>query len=218
LKSATLEGLPQLKLYQNINKFPFLVFLDIVDTKDLTLLVIEGNPTEEALNEAWMNINDAYMGVINGNQDDPETIERNELTVSYNKILRARILIDSIVKIGPNEMLIDQLYSFGYDLPENTDENLEQILKLFTANHKSDYVDLQINTKSDNNFDDDEDTEQKREIDSSYYLETIAIIMAGLKCSIDLSTLSLGLYAALVKQYRQYCKSLLKLQPNVNGN
>lgn len=197
-----------MKLHDNINKLPFTLFLDIVDTKDLKLLIIEGNPTQEQLDKAWETINNAYVNIVNGAKESVEMVEAKELTIEGSKINRAQLLIDVITKIGPREALIEELYSFGYDLPENTDKNLQQIVQAFIANHKRDYVSLQeLKNQTP------EETETPI-IDASYYLETVAIMMAGLKCSIDVNTLTLGLYASLLKQYKQFCKTLLNVQAN----
>lgn len=208
---ATQEGTTPLKLYQSINKLPFNKFLEIVETNDLSLLCIEGEATEEILKETWDKLNADYFDVVNGDKDDSETIEAKTFTIAYNKVCRARAVLDAIVKVGPKEQLIEALYAFDYDLPENTEKNVETIVKLFTANHKRDYIDLQVNTKER-----DEAKGEAQVIDANYYLETIAIMMTSLKCSIDMNSLTLGLYAALIKQYKQHCKSLLKLQSHAN--
>lgn len=201
-----------MKLHNNINKLPFNLFLDIVDTKDLNLLIIDGEFTPEQLQEAWDKINSDYADVINGAKDSVEMAEAKELMSGSNKLNRAKVLIDVIDRIGPNEKLIEELYSFGYSLPENNPKNLKAIVKIFIANHKRDYVALQ---DMKNQIPETTETEE-RVIDASYYLETIAVMMAGLKCSIDINTLTLGLYAALIKQYKQFCASLLKTQANAN--
>jgi len=205
--SATPEDLPPLKLYQNINRLPFTVFLEITDTKDLSLLITQGEATEAELVEAWDKLYAEYHDACNNGEDDSETREVKSFATSYNKVCRARVLLDSIVAIGTHETLIEQLYAFGYDLPENNGKNMERIVALFTANHKRDYIDLQTNTLQR-----EEEQQEATVIDGNYYMNTIAIMIASLKCSIDINSLTLGLYVALIKQYKQHCKSLLKLQ------
>ncbi len=206
------EATPQLVLYQNINKLPFTIFLDIIDTKNLELLVIAGEASEEVLQETWENIYAAYYDALNSDKENTETTEAKDLAINYNKISRARVLLDAIASIGPNETLINELYDFGYNLPANNTKNIDNIIKLFTANHKRDYINLQITTKLS-----EEEQQEITVIDVNYYMETIAIIMTSLKCGIDIHTLTLGLYVALIKQYKQHYKSLLKLQNN-GGN
>ena len=192
------EVKPQLKLYRNINSLPFLIFIDIFETKDFSKLLICGEASKEELEQTWAAIEAEYYDAINDGKDNQEA---KDLTIEYRRICRARKLIDSIAIIGAREALIDELYSFDYPLPEKTGTNTTQIVNLFVANHKRDYVDLQVNTK-----DRQESQNDAPVINAAYFMETIAILMANLKCNIDINTLTLGLYVALLKQNNNLSK------------
>lgn len=210
--SVTSEEKPPLKLCPNINKLLFTTFLEILETEDYSLLIISGEATDEELIEAWNKLHGAYTEALNSGEESPEMQDSRITLVNNSRIMRARTLLDAIVQVGAHKGLVSQLYSFGYDLPECTDKNATRVVELFTANYKRDYVDLQANTLQAEELKQDMPV-----IDTNYYLETIAIIMTSMKCSIDISSLTLGLYVALVKQYKQHCKSILKLQNNGHG-
>ena len=197
---STELGVKQLSTYQNIHKLPLTVFIDVLVTKNLQLLIIDGNATNEDLTPIWETLYAEYMDSIAGAEMRGRLESVKDSAIIQSRINRARITLELIEKIS-DKRLIELLYDYDYPLPPLTADNVELVINTFLAYYKSDFIDLQILAKQDES-EGDEIT-----IDYNYFMSTIVDMNIGMKTNININELSVGAYCAYVNKYREYCKS-----------
>ena len=197
---STELGVKQLSTFQNIHKLPLTVFIDVLVTKNLQLLIIDGNATNEDLTPIWETLYAEYMDSIAGAEMRGRLESVKDSAIIQSRINRARITLELIEKIS-DKRLIELLYDYDYPLPPLTADNVELVINTFLAYYKSDFIDLQILAKQDES-EGDEIT-----IDYNYFMSTIVDMNIGMKTNININELSVGAYCAYVNKYREYCKS-----------
>lgn len=199
-----------LNMYQNIHKLPLTVFIDVLVSKDLTLLITQGIATEEQLLAQWELLYSEYIDAISG----PEMIGKMETlkdsALVQSKISRGKLILD-IISTLPDDRLIELLYSFNYPLPQFNGSNHELVINTFIAYYKNDFMNLQIMA-------DQPDSKEVVTIDYNYFMSTIVDMNVGMKSNININELSVGAYCAYVNKYRQYCKTMSKNNKNVDDS
>lgn len=203
-----------LSMYQNIHKLPLTVFIDILTTKDYSLLITQGNATNEQLAAQWELLYTEYIEAISGSEMKGKMEAVKDTVTLQSKLGSAEKIItvlSTLTDPAHIEKIIDLLYLFNYPLPAFNGENHESVINAFIAYYKSDYIDLQVMASTES-----ESTEEII-IDYGYFMSTIVDMNIGMKSNININDLSVGAYCAYINKYRQYCKSMSKTVENDNN-
>ena len=205
---SKIEVTKPLNMYQNIHKLPLSIFIDILTSKNYNLLIIEGAATIEQLEAQWQLLFNEYTELIGGTEiiNKIETVK--DIALLESKLKRAMALLE-IIQIKQSEALYEMLYEFDYPLPIKKDysiENLNNVLKIFIAHYKRDYLELQTSAMTIEN----NQSSEVQKIDYNYFLKTIISMSTGFKMDININNLSVGAYCAYVNQYKQYCETMSK--------
>jgi hypothetical protein len=193
-----------LKLFQDLS-IPFSKYIEILINKDLNLLIIEGNATENELSDAWQIINELYIEAI-GDLDTKIRIE-SAREIAY---LEGRINIaNSIIKqleYGYSDALIQMLSSFGYIISiEPNEANLEAYINQFNGYLKVELLELQEKLNEI-----DKVEKKETEITKQYFEKIIVAIELTFKFQISVEKITTAKYCEYVNSYNNHIKNLEK--------
>lgn len=118
-KGQSKTGTSSYKLYRNIADLPLVRFIDAYVDNNLSVLVIEGNPPEQEINEAWFDIRVQYADAIG------DTNFRNYATVKGQVANleitneKARILITELSMHYCTQLhdRLNKLFNYKFNLP-----------------------------------------------------------------------------------------------------
>ena len=193
-----------LKLFQDLS-IPFSKYIEILVNKDLNLLIIEGNATENELSDAWQTINELYIEAI-GDLDTKIRIE-SAREIAY---LEGRINIaNSIIKqleYGYSDALIQMLSSFGYIISiEPNEANLKAYINQFNGYLKAELLELQEKLNEI-----DKVEKKETEITKQYFEKIIVAIELTFKFQISVEKITTAKYCEYVNSYNNHIKNLEK--------
>jgi hypothetical protein len=131
------------KLYQDCSKLELDRFLDVLYDKDFDRLIIEGQPPEQVIKDAWNKIYLQYTELANDGSHN-EVLDK----VTQVNVLNGRIiLINGIVahlEIGYDEDLVKMLNQLGIPCDLKADEDPAKKLKAVNARAKRMVVQMEI--------------------------------------------------------------------------
>jgi hypothetical protein len=136
-KMPKIEALTPLKLYRSIHELPLIIFIDCLCDQKYINLVINGEPSESELIEVWQDLFQQYTELIGGKEMMSQMADIRKSLKFESRITRIENLL-KMINVHPADALIEQLYSFGYDLPKMKEngENAEKIINRFIALYK----------------------------------------------------------------------------------
>jgi len=200
-----------MKLYTTIHKLPLQIFIDIIVDEDLKLLIIEGEASEEVLNETWQNILNEYTQAISNKEvinkiDETKNLLKKETTIK---------IIDSMlrmIELKPCEELFNLLYLFNYPIPklEYSEENLRAILPTFLAHYKKERFDYQLLIKSIEEKSKGKNKDVKLGYD--YFNNMIAEIGIAFSTTLDIRTITTGIFCTYVNKLHKHYENQRKQQ------
>lgn len=200
-----------MKLYTTIHKLPLQIFIDIIVDEDLKLLIIEGEASEEVLNQTWQNILNEYTEAVSNKEvinkiDETKNLLKKETTIK---------IIDSmlrIIEIKPCEELFNLLYLFNYPISklEYSEENLKAILPAFLAYYKKDRFEYQLLIKSREEKGKGENKDVKLGYD--YFNNMITEIGIAFSTSIDITKVTTGIFCTYVNKLHKHYENQKKQQ------
>jgi len=204
MKAQQEEVKTSLKLFQDLS-IPFSKYIEILINKDLNLLIIKGNATENELSDAWQTINELYIQAI-GDLDTKIRIE-SAREIAY---LEGRINIaNSIIKqleYGYSDALIQMLSSFGYIISiEPNEANLEAYINQFNGYLKAELLELQEKLNEI-----DKVEKKETEITKQYFEKIIVAIELTFKFQISVEKITTAKYCEYVNSYNNHIKNLEK--------
>lgn len=128
--------------YQNAN-IPATLFYEILDSGELSLLVLKGKPTKNQLEKAFTNIFDEFFELKNDSKMRLVLKTKKEVIRLYRKIAIVEAIILSLVKFSfPDEqvkLLVEQLNKAGISVngENDLDEELLKALQTSLAGYKN---------------------------------------------------------------------------------
>lgn len=128
--SVSLQATPSVKLYRSIHQIPLDRLITCKVDKDLSALIIEGEPDPEELVRVWNSIDDAFMEKMQ--DDDQKYIQK--LAMDYN-ILQSKcnaidVLIEALRWMYRKEWADDLTKWYGMQVnlkPDNKEGNLRTL-------------------------------------------------------------------------------------------
>ena len=193
-------------MYRHIKKLKLDKFITAYCDKDLSVLIIEGNPPQEELDKAWEQLYEQYIEAIGGNTITTRLKKVKKYLILSNKIYRASILMGLVEVAQAHDLIIKELKTFGYQLAIPTAKNLHQVLKQFQGFLKLDIVRLDMLKKELESK--GEETNSEPQIADFY--DTIFDIAEGIKVMIEPSNISVLQYCRTVVKYQKYVESKIK--------
>ena len=195
------------KCYLHIKDIKLSDFITAHCDNDLSVLVLQGNPTEEELKVVWDKLFQQYVKAVSGSQFQSKLQDVKDYTLLESKIRRASMLLELYQVEEAHKMIAEMLESFKYPIGTVTVDNLHASLKRFRAYLKADIVKLNGMAKK---------LETKAEKDvkptaESYY-DTLVGIGEHLKVVLIPNEISVALYCSYVNQLNRHIENLIKQQ------
>lgn len=205
------------KLFRSINTLKLRGFLDCYCDKNLQSLVIEGEPTPEALNECWEEILEQYNDAIGGVELTAKTDDVRELLIMDSEISIAWTLIKVIEAGNCEDEFVAELYKLGYDLPALTDDNILRVIAVLKSKLKRTQIDFDALAKKVK----PEESKAKAEVKISridFYRQFVAFseMFGGALLREDVDNTSQ--YCAYVSTYNERIESMKKRNAKWQSN
>ena len=210
--STSAEVPQEAMCYLSIHNLPMPVFIDCLTTKDLSGLVLSGRPTGQQMEDAWAGIMSQYSEQIARREVEMALKDLRYLAVKEYRIGVIELLLQ-LLNSRPNEMLFEQLYTFGYPLPRKTytAENFAAVLKVFVGHFRLERTQYKLAEEQSTIGKKEQITSQ---YDWGYFEDAISAICLTMKMPlISLHDLTVGQYCAYVNRYADYLRTLKKHQP-----
>jgi len=189
------------------------VFIDCLTTKDLSGLVLSGRPTSQQIEDAWAGIMSQYSEQIARREVEMALKDLRYMATKEYRLRTIEMLLE-ILKTRPNEMLYEQLYTFGYPLPRKpyTPENFAAVLKVFVGHFRLERT--QYKLAEEQSTIGKKEQQAKSKYDWGYFEDAISAICLTMKMPlISLHDITVGQYCAYVNRYTDYLRTLKKHQP-----
>jgi hypothetical protein len=196
-------------LYQSINKLPLSIFIDCLVDNEFNKLIIEGEATNEQLQQAWEKVMEEYGNAVAPNEvsnklQDVKTLARKEY-----QIKRIELVLDLLDKF-PCEKIYNMLFTFGYTLPKlkYSNENVNKVVSILLGYFRRDITDYQILAKK---IEEKAQEQPKNKYTRQYFDDVLSSICTALKLpSLSIETMTLGAYCAYLRRYNTFIKSQQK--------
>ena len=208
-RSKLKESKVTLNLYQSINKLPLSIFIDCLVDETYNGLIIEGEATNEELQNAWAKIMEEYGNAVAPNEVENKLRKVKSLAMKSYKIQRIEIVLYLLSKY-PCEKLYNMLFTFGYTLPKlkYSQDNADKVLDIFLGYFKKDITDYQILEKETET---NQEETPKPKYTRQYFDDVLSSICTTLKMpSLSIESMSVGAYCAYLNRYNSFIKSQQK--------
>lgn len=199
-----------MKLYQHCSELPLSRFIECLCEGKYSVLLIEGDATEEQLKEAWDALYNEYLDATAKNGSNDVMTLLNEFDALYYKYAVVEKCVE-ILRWYNDDRLIAILKERGFNFPFD-DSNVEQYLKdldrVMTRSKKF-LVDMEIRRKQ---LDAIQKANSGAKIDRAYF-DTILVTLskfAGYHVNEEVITVSR--YVALLNMYINHCKQITAKQ------
>lgn len=194
------------KLYRSIHDLPLGIFIDCQCEQLYDKLILQGEPTQEEITDAWENLLQQYTELIGGREVESKISEVKRVLRTESKISRMYDLI-VVLKHFPNKESFARLYTFGIALPQlpYTIENVNKVISIFKGyyNLEKNRYKLMTQPKKENAG------EAKKEISRNEFAKVLSRISIAFKMPpISINSISTAQYCTYVVDYREYCKSI----------
>jgi len=195
-----------MRLHNTIHKLPLTIFIDIMVSKDLSLLVIEGEPTQEELTTTWQNIISEYSQAISSKEVSIKMDSLTEL-MQLETIIRIGDTLVRILEMNPKKETFELLYEFGYNLPqkEYSEDNLKVILPIFLGHFRLDKHKYSI--LSEHKEKQAKNQEKKQDFDYEYFNDMISEIGINLNTHLDIDKIMTGVFCSYMNKLQKYIKN-----------
>lgn len=176
--------------------------------KDLSPLIIEGEPTEQELKDAWQVITHEFFDLSESKQNNYELTLCAEMEALNYKIIAIQQSVEVLRKYRCDE-LVALLQKLGYRFPFNANKEDEYLKDLGRVLSRAKTLVLQYNDKKaqlDNIS--KEKAPGETEVSRSYYDKILAILSKHSGYHVDESKTTVSRYAAILNMYIAYCEQL----------
>jgi hypothetical protein len=198
-------------IYTTINKLPLDVFIEINETKDLSLLVIEGEHSNELLIEAWNIIIMEYTQAM-ANKEVKRKLEDGKEKTRLQTIISVGDSLLSLCEKYPCEKLYNLLFEFGYPLQklEYSEENLKTAIEGFLVHFRGAKFDYRVILAK-------EDKEPKKPqqkaitLGYDYFNALLADISIHLNVNVDTKNTMTSVFCMLAQRLEKKIESLNKI-------
>ena len=180
----------KVRLHKDCSELPVMVFFKIVETGDLSLLVINGKPTNRELTERWENILLEFERLTNSNDYRMQLRENSEDVRRVNRI-NALVSLYYINAFGGEDISEDLKY---WKVPGN------------------DYTAAKLEIMRERTRLDIDQIERSKEKPKQDFYDLWTAVENGLERNIDVEHCSVKKWVSLCKSLEQKANSYKKLQ------
>jgi len=215
------EASVTLKLYRSIHELPLILFIYCIcaeqtdpETKQpisplemYRHLIINGEPTETELVDAWQDILQQYTELIAGNVVSSKLSTLKRTNKLETKLIMVENLLD-LMKVMPSKEFFDQLYTFNYPLPkkEYSERNLLEVVKIFISHYK-----LDRNRYKLANLKPDQNGKEAAKVSMNDFTKMLNRVSIAFKLPpISVSSITTAQYCNYFLEYQNYCQELEK--------
>jgi acyl carrier protein len=169
-----------------------------------------GIAPKEVLQANFDTLLEQYNEAIGGTDALAKINQVKKIYLLESKILRANALIN-VLLIHPNENTFNELFKFGYMLPnyKYSDENIINLIQSFEGFVKFDAFELQ---KMVENFEKENQNNESDKPKREGFIDMIIALCEHFKISINETEISVEKYCGFIKRYQKDVERMIANQ------
>lgn len=199
-----------MSLHTTINKLPLDLFIEINETKDLTLLIKDGEHSSEELTQAWGGILMEYMEAM-ANKEVKRKLDDSKEKARLETIISIGDSLLSLLEKYPCEKLFNLLYEFNFSMPklEYSEENLKQAIQAFLPHFRAIKFEYRVITSKEEN----EPKKQQKAVQLTYeyFNSMLADIAIHLNVNVDTKSTMTSVFCMLCQRLDKKIESMNKI-------
>lgn len=199
------------KLYRSIHKLPLHIFIDCIVGKDLSKLIIEGNPSQDELEQCFEALYMDYVELAGGKDATSKLVKAHHISSIQLRVKMFEMLTQALL-VNPSKEMFELLQQFTQYYPPQKEYSLEQVevsINKMMPHYKSEKISLMLELdamKLGN--------ENKEQKETHYTYEYFASVLAELESvfktpSIN-ENMSVGKFCIWINKYKEYVKQVNK--------
>lgn len=207
------SAIPSLSLYRTISELPLRVFITCIVDKNLSALIISGNPTVNELEEAWEDIRQQYADAIGDHEHRLCTSLYKELAI-MNCNFRMIILLVDLLGHAFMKELADELNdilntSFAFD-PSDPIQYKKELQRCLNRS-KSILLDIELKEKQYKSIAGKQPGEATTKPTKEYFISILITLSDHAKHDIP-DTISVFEFCERLKRFNHYVEHLESLK------
>ena len=204
-----------IKLYKNCNQLMLDRFIQIIVEGDLRLLIIEGEPSNEILQETWQYIYAEYTSLINDDNSTEIYKAIRDINMWKMKFQRIEMFV-SLLSQRPYPLLIIELKKMGYNYTFNHNDIQSYKADLNAVYNTAKTLLIQIsNREKDLEYLQKKDSQSKTKEKPIDQFDMMLISLSEhYKYEVQPHHLTVARFAKMMNRVKEYAK---KLEDNINA-
>lgn len=195
-----------MRVYEHCNEFPLSRFITCLCDNDYSVMLIDGEATEEELQQAWAKIYDEYLDLTSKNNNNEFLFLWNE----YESLFYKHTVIEQCVELlkwWHDENLVGILKQHGYNFPfnpEDTERYWKDLERVVTRSKKL-LLDMKVRKEQ---LDAIQSASSGAKIDRNYFDTILVVLSKFSQYHIDEEKTTVGRYVNMLNLYITHCRQL----------